>query len=301
MVALIRTPAAIRKSLMPLGKNNAARAGQNEDYLEKEIACSDAVAIEIAKSYRERHSVKWLFDRHCEFVIRNLKSAGAREILDLGCGMGNFVVRAVNRFDRVIGVNPGAESLEVARRLAPEAEFRLGQGESMPIEDSSIDAIVMKGVVHHLKDPIIVFREVARCLRPGGRSIVFEGNRSSPYRRAVLGVADLLGMHHEATQFKHHAPRIMKAMMREAGLQPIDCKSISGLFTPLALTGAGGPTLWRALGAIEDILQACAPILFNYHVVLTARKPSADESETASKKAMDASPPAASPPESNNP
>ena len=44
----------------------------------------------------------------------------------------------------------------------------------MPFEESSIDAILMFDVLHHLPDPRAFFREAVRCLRPSGKVIMIE-------------------------------------------------------------------------------------------------------------------------------
>ena len=41
----------------------------------------------------------------------------------------------------------------------------------MPFEESSIDAILMLDVLHHLPDPRAFFKEAVRCLKPSGKDI----------------------------------------------------------------------------------------------------------------------------------
>ena len=64
----------------------------------------------------------------------------------------------------------------------------------------------------------------------------------------------------------------MKGMLEEAQLEPIVSRNISGFFAPLALLGVGGPRTWRLLDTLEDMFQATVPWLFNYYVLLAARK-----------------------------
>jgi hypothetical protein len=61
-------------------------------------------------------------------------------------------------------------------------------------------------------------------------------------------------------------------MLTEAGLKPLSCRNISGLFAPVALFGIGGRLFWKVAFSIENILQRTAPWLFNYYVLLAARK-----------------------------
>jgi N-acetylglutamate synthase-like GNAT family acetyltransferase len=66
------------------------------------------------------------------------------------------------------------EMIERARRNAREAgasqvEFRLGEAEKMPVEDSSVDWLISNCVINLSPDKPTVFAEIARVLTPGGR------------------------------------------------------------------------------------------------------------------------------------
>lgn len=246
---------------------------KDSGYLEDDIVGSDSLALKIAEKYEKMYSVKHIYDRHSGFIIQFLKLKKVERILDLGCGMGNFLVKAQDAFSHLYGIDPGPRSCEIARRLLPKADLRIGKGEYLPFDNNFFDAVVMKGVVHHLKDPVVVFREVSRCLKGNGVVVVFEGNRSSIYRRAILGIADSFRICHESTPFEHRPPRIIIKMLVEAGLEIFHFENISGLFTPLALSALGGPRIWAFLDAIEDVLQKRFPFLFNYHVLIAAGKP----------------------------
>ncbi len=242
------------------------------NYLQNEIEGSDRLAAGIAEKYDKKYSVKYVYDRQSDFILEFLKQQDVDSILDLGCGMGNFLAKAQDRYTNILGVDPAPESLKIAKLIVPTADLVLGQSENLPFGDDEIDAIVMKGVVHHLKDPVVVFKELHRCLKPGGILVIFEGNQSSPYRRAVLALADLLKVHHESTLFQHRPPREMKQMLKEAELEPFHCRNISGFFAPLALTGIGGVSIWKVFNSIENQLQKRCPWLFNYYVELSAKK-----------------------------
>ena len=63
-----------------------------------------------------------------------------------------------------------ARAEENARRAGIDnVEFRLGEIESLPIEDESIDVVLSNCVINLAPDKGNVFREIYRVLRPGGR------------------------------------------------------------------------------------------------------------------------------------
>ncbi len=97
-----------------------------------------------------------------------------RDLLDLGAGAG--IVPEMNfkgQARRVCGVDPDP-------RVAVNPNLddgREGIGESIPYADASFDVVVSDNVLEHLDDPVSVFREVQRVLRPGGVILAKTPNR----------------------------------------------------------------------------------------------------------------------------
>jgi ubiquinone/menaquinone biosynthesis C-methylase UbiE len=100
-------------------------------------------------------------------------------IIDLGSGTGEFAIRLASLGKKVIGVEPGTASVELARRKpgAERVEWILGDAAAMP--DCHADMVTMTGnIPEHMSDDQWTAALVAayRVLHPGGR-LVF-GNRN---------------------------------------------------------------------------------------------------------------------------
>ncbi len=101
-------------------------------------------------------------------------------VLDLGSGRGLDAFRAAQRVEstgRVIGVDMTTEMVwrarEDARRLGfPQAEFRLGEIEALPLPDASVDVVISNCVLNLIPDKARAFAEAFRVLRPSGRLVV---------------------------------------------------------------------------------------------------------------------------------
>jgi SAM-dependent methyltransferase len=101
-------------------------------------------------------------------------------ILDLGSGAGFdcfLAARKVGKTGRVIGVDMTPEMLARARQNAKKAgitnvEFRLGEIESLPVADCSVDLIISNCVINLSPDKARVFSEAFRVLKPGGMLMI---------------------------------------------------------------------------------------------------------------------------------
>lgn len=109
--------------------------------------------------------------------------AGLKEgevVLDLGSGAGIDAFLAANSVGpkgKVIGVDMTREMVDRAAGLArangyQNIDFRLGEIENVPVENSAVDVVISNCVVNLSPDKAGVFREAYRVLRPQGRLIV---------------------------------------------------------------------------------------------------------------------------------
>jgi len=98
-------------------------------------------------------------------------------VLDLGSGAGIDAFLAADKVGpdgSVIGVDMTEEMINKAADIAKcngytNVEFRLGEIEELPVDDSSVDVVMSNCVINLAPDKAKVFREAYRVLRPGGR------------------------------------------------------------------------------------------------------------------------------------
>src|SRR5277367_2997868 len=100
-------------------------------------------------------------------------------IADLGAGEGTFSQLLAQRAERVIAVDNSAKMVEFGAKLAREngianLEYRLGDLESPPIEDATIDLAFFSQSLHHALHPDRAVLAAARTLKPGGRIVILD-------------------------------------------------------------------------------------------------------------------------------
>jgi len=118
-------------------------------------------------------------------------------VVDLGSGAGNdcFVARALaGENGYVIGVDMTETMIEKARennqKLGFEnIEFRLGDIEELPVDDSSVDVVISNCVLNLVPDKSKAFGEIFRILKPGAHlsvsDIVLRGELPAKIRLAA--------------------------------------------------------------------------------------------------------------------
>ena len=125
-----------------------------------------------------------------EYAYHLLGNVHGRRILDFGCGSGANSVLLANRGAHVWGVDISEDLLRLARRRMavsgrPDgASFIVGSAHDLPFPDGTIDVVFGIAILHHL-DLDLVWREVRRVLKPGGRAIFQEPVRNSKLIRFV--------------------------------------------------------------------------------------------------------------------
>lgn len=100
--------------------------------------------------------------------------AGARRVLDVGCGEGQIsrLARAGGA-EVAIGIDPTWAQVAVATERGGGAAYARAGAGALPFASASFDAVVACLVFEHIRDVDDAIAEVARVLEPGGRFLFF--------------------------------------------------------------------------------------------------------------------------------
>jgi len=108
-----------------------------------------------------------------------IKILNYRVVADLGAGEGTLAQLLAQRAEKVIAVDLSPKMVEFGQQLAVQnglanLEYRLGDIESPPIDDCTLDLAVLSQALHHAEHPQRALDAAFRALKPGGRMIVLD-------------------------------------------------------------------------------------------------------------------------------
>ena len=200
--------------------------------------------------------------------------------LDGGCGHQVLEVRleererrVVNRALLVVGCDPFALSLKKHRTIRNRVMCPL---DDLPFLSGSFNLVTMNMVVEHLADPVKVFLEIARVLRPGGILVFVTPNRASYFvrlaavARAIIpkGIAVKLIRYLESrepedvfpTHYRANTRKDVERIMREVGMERVQLTLMRGrpfffFFLPLSILEMVMVRILEFLGVEETISE----------------------------------------------
>jgi len=114
-------------------------------------------------------------------ILKGLALEKDDVLLEVGCGGGAFLKRALATGCTAAAVDHSADMLRVASQqnaralAAGHLQLRYGDAVALPFSSERFTCAVMSGVLPWLPDPVSAFREVYRTLRPGGRFVAWTG------------------------------------------------------------------------------------------------------------------------------
>jgi len=161
-----------------------------------------------------------------QLVLRMAAPCPGECALDVGTGTGNYACTLARRGLQVIGVDPSAAMLGIARRKAEPVTWQLGAAENLPYRDASFPLVISVTALEFVRDVGQALAEMYRVLKPGGRLVVGTLNARGPwgefYGRLALDPAS--PFHHArlltAEAFTQELGRLGTVSWSSAGFVP---------------------------------------------------------------------------------
>ncbi|MBZ9850797.1 methyltransferase domain-containing protein [Mesorhizobium sp. CA14] len=233
----------------------------------------------------ERWLVGPLFRPWAEVTFEELKLSPGHRVLDIACGTGIVARVARERLGAagyVLGIDINADMLAVARTVAPDIDWRVGNAGALPLGDrEQFDVIVCQQGLQFFPDKSAAAAEMRRALAQGGRLAVatWHPDDEIPFFRDLRRVAErLLG---PVVDLRHSFGNaaLIEVLLRDAGFHDVRSRTISRRIrfedgapllrlNTMALVGmsAAGKAMadQERKHVVEDIMSGSAPVLQSY-------------------------------------
>jgi demethylmenaquinone methyltransferase/2-methoxy-6-polyprenyl-1,4-benzoquinol methylase len=108
-------------------------------------------------------------------LARHVNAADGQVIVDLAGGTGDVAARLAGWNRTVVVCDPSLEMMQVGKyRRLDGVRWLAAVGESLPLEDNSIDALTIAFGIRNVTHMEGALKEILRVLKPGGRMLCLE-------------------------------------------------------------------------------------------------------------------------------
>lgn len=137
---------------------------------------------------------------HYQIIADSLQLKDGQKVVDIGTGPGWLPIKIAERFPlvTVIGIDLSEKMIAIANQHKEknlsenDPQFLVADAGKMPFETNSIDQIVSTGVMHHWKEPVRIFNELHRVLKPGCEAWIYDGNGDASDHAIEKGIKQIL-------------------------------------------------------------------------------------------------------------
>jgi 2-polyprenyl-3-methyl-5-hydroxy-6-metoxy-1,4-benzoquinol methylase len=187
---------------------------------------TDAKQVETALSFGyEWHRFPEMYDEWERQFLDYMQPHGpgffrGKKVLDAGCGNGRFAYYAAKYGAEVWAIDLGP-AVEVAHHNTESVGANVVQADlhNPPFALESFDFIYSIGVLHHLPDPEVAFRNLLRFLKPGGevQIYLYWKPESRPIKSLLL--SGIAGARRLTTRMPHKAVHVLAYPAAASGVR----------------------------------------------------------------------------------
>ena len=156
-----------------------------------------------------------------KFKIATSSQQSAVSILDIGCGVGDFLLYAKEKGCNVTGIEPSEDARKIAEK---KLDCKISSPEELQnIPDNSFDIITMWHVLEHVADLKTEIHHLQRILKKDGRLVLALPNYKSydaEYYKDKWAAYDV------PRHLSHFSQTSIKNIFKETNLQLIDIKPL---------------------------------------------------------------------------
>lgn len=112
-------------------------------------------------------------------LLLSVLPAAPALVADLGCGTGTIVRLLTDEGYAVDGLDFSPQMIRRARAKVPESRFVVGDAAAPDLAAAAYDVVFSRHVLWAMTEPAEAFARWVRLLKPGGITVLVEGNWST--------------------------------------------------------------------------------------------------------------------------
>ena len=111
-------------------------------------------------------------NRYNGWIFSQIRPYLGQEVLEVGCGSGNFTPLLAQVCAKVVAVDLNQEYVELAQtRLKDYPGVEIVVADALKMQWHT-DTVIMLDVLEHIEDDVGMLRHLNSCLKPGGKLLV---------------------------------------------------------------------------------------------------------------------------------
>jgi SAM-dependent methyltransferase len=130
------------------------------------------------------------------FILKHVGSLRGKKLLDIGAGLGEssvyFALQGADVTTTDVSPRMVETALALGRKYGVDLEGVVGRAEDLNVPCGGYDIVYVANTIHHVRDRALLFRQIERALKPGGRFFSWDPLAYNPiiniYRRIATKV-----------------------------------------------------------------------------------------------------------------
>ncbi|MCX8012084.1 MAG: class I SAM-dependent methyltransferase [Desulfobacterota bacterium] len=176
-------------------------------------------------------------------------------LIDLGCGPGDILIRTMKFIPRFffIGLDASTEMIKLAveevkkNQYSQKIFFLQGDAKKLSFTSQTFDVIISNSLVHHLLDPLPLWEEVKRVIKPGG-TVLFRDLCRPSTPEAAWEIVE---------KYSGNEPSLLKTLFFNSLNASFTLDEIKGQLTQTGILGLSvkmcSDRHWEVAGKIEHL------------------------------------------------
>jgi methionine biosynthesis protein MetW len=157
-----------------------------------------------------------------QLLMKHTPDADQKLVLDVGCGVGEFLEMLQARHFAVAGVDGNADQIEQVKKNGIRAEVA-DLEKALPFEDESFDVVVCLEVIEHVARAEFLLQEFRRILKHDGLLLLTTPNFA--FIKWRIGYLFGAGPTKEGIHMRHFTRKLLTERLARAGFTIVDRNS----------------------------------------------------------------------------